>query len=266
MVKYYDRQRQGLVFIEKEANCHYWDRHWEKQDKKQLYSNIIHPWDVVVRFTKKYLPAGSKVLEGGCGLGQNVWKLNRSGYSTVGVDYAEDTIKLIKNHYPDMNIVWGDVTKLPFAQDEFDGYWSIGVIEHFYNGYEPIAKEMARVIKKGGHLFLTFPHMSLLRKAKSWMKAYPYWNENEADLKNFYQFALDKKRVIRDLEKNGFSLIRKHHFDGTKGLKDEVALLKPALQKVYDSKHIVGKVLNLALSVMVAPFSSHSVLLVFKKI
>jgi len=55
---------------------------------------------------------------------------------------------------------FSDVRKLNFPDHYFDGYWSLGVIEHFYKGYDEIIHKIYRVLHPGGFLFLTVPEMS----------------------------------------------------------------------------------------------------------
>ena len=43
-----------------------------------------------------------------------------------------------------------DLDDLPVEDESVDGYWSLGVIEHFYDGYGEILSEMHRVIKRDG--------------------------------------------------------------------------------------------------------------------
>jgi ubiquinone/menaquinone biosynthesis C-methylase UbiE len=265
MKVFYDEKNNRLVYIRKKASPDYWDEHWEKYDIKNLYPRRIHSYDPIVRYTKKFLPVNGRILEGGCGLGQNVYKLHKIGYDTIGVDYAEKTVDFVKSKFPELNIIKGDVGDLPFPDDYFDGYWSIGVIEHFYEGYDGIIKEMHRVVKKGGYVFVTFPHMSVLRRIKSKLNFYPTWKENIGYLENFYQFALDENRVIEDFENYNFKLIEKRYLDGLKGLKDEIQILKPILQKMYDSNNLAVKIIGASISIFVSRFTSHSILLIFKK-
>ena len=79
-----------------------------------------------------------------------------------------------------------DVRNLNFDDGFFDGYWSLGVIEHFYEGYERIIKEVNRVIKRNGFVFLTFPSLSFLRKFKSKWGLYVDYHESINGLKIVY--------------------------------------------------------------------------------
>jgi SAM-dependent methyltransferase len=143
---FYDRKNNRLAYIEKKASSDYWDKHWEEYNFERTYPKKINPFDFIVKYTKK-LPEGCKILEGGCGMGQNVYKLQKIGYNVIGVDYAEKTVDLIKSRFPELNVINGDVRNLPFSDEYFDGYWSIGVIEHFYEGYGEIIKEMYRIVR-----------------------------------------------------------------------------------------------------------------------
>ncbi|NJO88107.1 MAG: class I SAM-dependent methyltransferase [Chloroflexia bacterium] len=263
MTSYFDNKTKRLVFVEEAANPDYWDRHWEKFDLKKIYPNKYNLKDKVVRITNKYLPPKAAIIEGGCGLGKQVYKLHHAGYQIIGIDYAKKTIEFVNKNKPELDIRLGDVTGLEFGDGSFDGYWSFGVIEHFYNGYEPIVLEMYRVLKPGGFLFITFPHMNPLRYLKAFFKQYPQWDVQKKGL--FYQFALNSKEVIFNFERNGLELIHKKKQNAVKGLKDEIKLLKPLLQKIYDSRSFAGMVLNKVISVLFSQFASHSVLLVFKK-
>ena len=72
----------------------------------------------------------------------------------------------MKRHRPELHPVLGDVRNLPLEDDSVDGYWSLGVIEHLYDGYGDIFREMYRVIRRDGYLFLTFSHMERLELGK----------------------------------------------------------------------------------------------------
>jgi len=112
------------------------------------------------------------------------------------------------------------------------------LFEHFWNGYEEILSEMARTIRKKGYLFISFPFMSPLRKMKHFLSMYPESESNELLKleKLFYQFALDSRTVIGDLEQVGFKLISRKVIGGLKGLKDEARPLRALLQRIYDGE------------------------------
>lgn len=102
----------------------------------------------------------------------NVYWLAKSGYDSYGVDYARKTVDLIHRFMPKLKATCHDVRYINFNDNFFDGYWSLGVIEYFYEGYEEIVKEAKRVIKRDGFLFLSFLSMSILRRFKARLGLY----------------------------------------------------------------------------------------------
>ncbi|MHA1440152.1 MAG: class I SAM-dependent methyltransferase [Promethearchaeota archaeon] len=265
-MKYYDEKNKRLIIFQEKANSEFWDKHWQSDNFVEKVK-LGERNSFIKKITKKYLTQASKILEGGCETGQNVYGLNCWGYDAYGCDFAENTINKIKREFPNLKVSTQDVRKLKFPNNFFDGYWSLGVIEHFYQGYDEILAEAKRVIKPGGYLFLTFPYMSHLRKFKANLRLYKIFDFNNK-LKNddFYEFILNAEEVKGVVENYRFKLISKYPFDATKGIKDEITWTKPILQKVYNSRNIIAKGIRFLNSILFSNISSHNILLVFKKL
>lgn len=262
-MKYFDAKNNRLVYISKSATPEFWDECWDDAEFKKTVTGVSSR-SYVKKQTEKYLPPGSKILEGGCGRGQYVYALQKWGYDASGLDFAPKTVQKIGELFPDMKITLGDVRALPFADNFFDGYWSFGVIEHFYEGFDAIASEMKRVVRPGGFIFVTFPAFSFLRRMKARLGQYPIFDESNFDKNKFYQFALDPKRVVAQFENMGMITRKVYPLDGIKGVKDEVKLFRPILQYIYDSKLFPMKVFREILNRVYRPFSGHSVLCIFE--
>jgi len=266
IMKYFDPVKKQLIFINQKATPDFWDSRW--QAGKTIRDEIFKIKNTFAsRITKQYLnPKDGIILEGGCGQGKIVASLVNNGYKIIGLDYAKKTVKMLNKYIPEWDIRFGDVRDLPFADNFFIGYWSLGVIEHFYEGYQPIAQEMQRVIKDGGYLFLTFPHMSCLRKIKSILGFYQFWPKRKSK-NDFYQFALNSKLVIRDFQKLGFKFIKARNIDGIRGIKEEIPALWPSLKKLYDYRgdNVLIKIIKLGIALAAAPVAGHVRMLVFKK-
>lgn len=264
MIKYYDIQNKRLVGMEQVATEEFWKEHWlaPVDFKKRVMSGAEN--GLIKKYTSRFLKPPAKVVDAGCGIGQNVYGLHKWGYDAHGIDYVKDVVSLTKEHFPELHVVAEDVRDIHFPDGFFDGYWSLGVIEHFKEGYDDILKEAGRVLKKDGYFFLTVPWFSPLRKLKAKMGLFDSFSK-DTDMSHFYEFMLDDKTLIKDVERHGFGLVSRHPYDAVKGLKDEVSFLKPFLQKVYDSKHVVAKGIRFVLTTVLAPFSGHIILLIFKK-
>lgn len=262
-MRYYDPLRNRLVYIHRAASPGYWDEQWNKLSfshatPRTRLSNFV------CYYTRKYLPKGASVLEAGCGRGQFVLGLSAVGYDAHGVDFAPETVRRVREAYPNLQVRVGDVRALPYGDRQFDGYWSVGVIEHFYDGYTPVLLEAARVLKPGGYAFVTFPHMSRLRRLKARRGGYVAFEEDKVGLADFYQFALDEDAVVRSFEEAGFTLVTSRRWDGLKGLKDEVQFLPSPLQKLYDSPALPARLTRYGVSLLTAPWTSHSIFLILR--
>lgn len=66
-------------------------------------------------------------------------------------------------------------------------------------------------------------------------------------------------------EANGFVLVSERLFDGIKGLMDEVPALRPALQRLYDSKNLYARVLRRFMDVAFRSLSGHMGYFVFQR-
>jgi len=261
-LEYLDISKKQLIFTYAEPNKIFWDLHWKiGNDTKNKILNTSKTF--VSDITKRYLkPEAGVILEGGCGNGIHVASLVNNGYKCVGVDFAEGTVKKINQYIPELDIRIADIRKLPFKNNYFIGYWSIGVIEHFWGGYKKISLEMLRVLKNEGYLFLTFPYMSFLRKFKSKLGFYKLWNgQKPAD---FYQFILNSKSVIKDFQKIGFKLVKTISFDGIKGAKDEIKFIRPLMKRLYSNNIFISSIRKI-INVFITPIAGHVLILVLRK-
>lgn len=267
-MKVYLKNKNSIAEFKEKADGDFWDRHWRVDDLKDYITSCRNN-DFIIQPLRKYLPdEQGLILEGGCGRAQNVYCMKYNGYNAVGVDFAGETVNAVNRILPELDVRLCDVRNLPFKDGEIAGYWSLGVIEHFWHGYTGILDEMARVIRREkGYLFLTFPHMSPLRRIKALLNLYPS-NYTDTDIESFYQYCLDHIQVLNDLGERGFILREKIPFDGIKGFKDEVCLLRTYFQKVYDGRKLntrIGRRIAGLLDKAFKPVASHGVLLIMEK-
>lgn len=198
-------------------------------DREKLIRYTDSAW---AQITTKYVtPDDGPVLEGGCGLGFHVAALRNLGYTAIGVDFAAETVNYINTIAPDLDILCADVRQLPFKDSCFSGYWSLGVIEHFWEGYRPIATEMWRVLRPKGILFLVFPYMNPVRLWKSRLKFFPELGEGRPE--DFYQFALNPDTVRDDFKSLGFVHLTSRPCMGRQGMEEETPRLARAIRNEY---------------------------------
>jgi SAM-dependent methyltransferase len=260
--KFYDAEHQRLVFIKEQADEAFWDAQWARERASVRYEGGLPRTSLVLDTTRRFLPVGSRVLEAGCGLALGSWHLHRAGYDVVALDYAPGTVSFLREKIPEVHPTLGDVRKLDYADGSFDGYWSLGVIEHFYDGWEAIRHEMARVIRPGGILFITFPMRSLLRRVLSRLGHYERWDGEAKD--RFYQFALDDNHVRRALERSGFALRERRGLLGLTGVEDAFPALEGPIARVRSGPRLIRGAIGLVGNAL-APIAGHLALLVMER-
>jgi SAM-dependent methyltransferase len=266
----YDKWERCLLCYGKNPNPSFWDNHWTDADISETYKSLSR-YNLVKRVTKKYLqPKDGPVLEGGCGVGQFVYCLSEAGYESIGIDSAKETVAKVKRAHPTLNVTVMDVRKLEFPDDYFAGYWSLGLIEHFYEGYEDVLSEMYRVLRPGGYVFVTVPVMSLLRRLKAALGFYKQICGNRPNRVNdaeFYQFILRRGSVINSFVKRGLRFLYMRQKFGIKGLADEVSILRVPLMNLVElrSRNVIIKGFVKLIDIILSPLTGHTGFFVFRK-
>jgi SAM-dependent methyltransferase len=249
-----------LIYLDEKATPEFWDRRWQAEGEPGL-ANFR---DEVVTVTDKYLPRGARILEGGCGRANKVKALASAGYSAIGVDFAEDSVKRARLTYPDLDIRQGDVRSLDFPDDHFDGYWSIGVIEHFWEGYGSILAEAARILRPNGFLFLTAPWLSPYRVRRASESLYPVV-DYQTEPEEFYQFALGRAEVAGQITQHGFELVRWQGVASEISMMEDMIEFKGPIHWLFRSRgSILKRVLRKVVSNALNPYCGHSFLAVAK--
>ncbi len=252
-----------LVYLDQKATPEFWDARWVAEGTPPPPSSRREIIDV----TGKYLPRGARVLEGGCGRADKVKALHDAGFDAVGVDFAADTVQRAKATYPDIDVRAGDVRSLEFPDGHFDGYWSFGVIEHFWTGYDAILAEAARVLRPNGLLFLTAPWFSPYRKWKADRKGYPAIDSlSPTEPESFYQFALTRREVSAQLQKHGFGL---EHWRGRASaisMLDDMTALRRQIDWLLGSRGSIAKrILRRLITQGMNAYCGHSFLAVSRR-
>lgn len=260
-MKVYLPERGALAWFGRPADEAFWTDHWGADDLAGRV-RAVRTDDLFVPALRRHLPPGSRVLEGGCGRGELVHALRANGYRAVGMDFARQVVRAVGAAVPELVLVAGDVRRLPFADASFDGCLSGGVIEHFWDGYGGILAELRRVLRPGGRLFITFPQMSWLRRAKARLGRYA-GPEVARGAAEFYQFALPVREVREALEALGFRVLEERGCGGLKGFKDEVDAVRPWLQPIYDGR--AGRRAKQACDFVLTPIAAHIAFLVLER-
>ncbi len=211
-----------LAYYRVAANAQYWDDVWAKQQTGTLYAQaqkgeLGYYQDIF----PQYLPRVGRILEAGCGLGQFVIALRVLGFDAEGVDYGKQTVDFIKRQFPELPVRIGDVTNLDVPDGYYQGYISLGVIEHRKEGPELFLKEAHRILAPGGVALISVPYLNFLRRFKLNIGVFKGF-EHGLD---FYQYAYSPKEFDEFLCQAGFEVVTHRQYGGFKGVKDELPFL-----------------------------------------
>lgn len=261
--KVYDSLNRRLLYFEQEASENFWDKKWEMSAEATFADPPRH--GLTIHTTQRYLPAGSRVLEGGCGLGDVVYALHRAGYVVDGIDYAPRVVQAINMHWPSLRVTEGDVRNLPYEDGFYDGYWSLGVIEHFPDGYDAIASEMKRVLRPGGHLFLSFPSFNTFRQSRAAKGKYNHLQDCSETKHGFFQYALNPADVHTYFERIGFVLVEHRGLSSLQGLAED-SRIAASVQSFLDRFHPrLATAVSMAMDLVIGRYAGHSCLLILRK-
>jgi ubiquinone/menaquinone biosynthesis C-methylase UbiE len=102
------------------------------------------------------IPAGSRVLEIGCGSGKTAGALLHRSCDVTAIDFSEKAVEMTRRimmRYDTGDAVVADARHLPLHDNAFGWVVARHVIGHIRNGErEGVAREAARVLQPGGHL------------------------------------------------------------------------------------------------------------------
>lgn len=131
--------------------------------KDPFYMDRLYYYDLAFERLNK---GGNRWLDLGCGRGEFIGNLMEDS-ERHGYDVDPEKIKEAKKNYKNVNFsLGGGGEKLPYKSNYFDKVFLFHVLEHVDSEEETI-KEVYRVLKKGGTLYLASPYKGLF----SWADA-----------------------------------------------------------------------------------------------
>ena len=145
------------------------DAAWAKNHPGRGYYDVhlstIEQHEMAAPLFRRYLAKGGlKILESGCGSGRWMAYFDKLGNQAYGVDDSWGPLLLAREHDPDMRLVRSNALVTPYADNTFDAALSAYVAEHFQEGPEVLFREIHRVLKPGGLLFVVVPYNNTFRR------------------------------------------------------------------------------------------------------
>jgi ubiquinone/menaquinone biosynthesis C-methylase UbiE len=129
------------------------DDHWWYRNTRALAADLLAPW----------LHRARHLLDAGCGPGGNGAWLAEHG-TVVGVDLSADALAFVRARRPTTIPVRASVDALPFADARYDAVVGLTVLYTVPDDAAAL-RELARVIRPGGAIFVIEPAFAALGRA-----------------------------------------------------------------------------------------------------
>ena len=136
------------------------DEKWNELYASGERHNNRYPFNSVIQFLFYHSPANKnrediRILEVGCGAGNNLWFAAREGFNVFGVDASKNAVDLAVSRLNkdglNGDIRVSDATELPFDKSSFDLVIDRAALTHMpKQSIKKSIQEIRRVLKKGG--------------------------------------------------------------------------------------------------------------------
>ena len=129
------------------------------------------------------LTADARVLDAGCGAGIPISQRLSERFKVTGVDFSEAQIELAQKNVPNAAFLCGDMTKLDFPENSFDGITSYYAIIHIpREEHQPLLANFHKMLKPGGFALFCLGAEHLIDDFDdNFLGARMYWSHYDTD-------------------------------------------------------------------------------------
>lgn len=179
---------------------------WAKNFESTTKITRLRRWRLArsleAKLIRRHLPAGTKILDAGCGFGDWVTFLSGFGYRAIGADYSTELIRRLRAAYPDGEWVQTDIRAMPWPDGALDGIISWGVVEHDEAGPGAALREFHRLLRPEGVAIVTVPIDSPEARRAREVLDYEPGSEHA-----FFQYNLSEEELRFEMTKAGFEVL-----------------------------------------------------------
>ena len=177
----------------------------EGSDDYRAYHRLPHEYIEPERqeFIRR-LPAGSRILDCGCGPGMDTERFAGSGYRVIAIDLSERFVRLTSRRVPTADVRKMDMRHLEFPPASFDGLWASFSLLHVRA--EEIGRTLSgfkSVLRPGG-LFFAALHRG---PVTAWVKKTITGMERDTYVQEWAQ-----EEIEADVGAAGFTIISSRPF------------------------------------------------------
>ena len=227
--------------------------------------------EVISYYYKKYLIAGSKVLDFGAGSGRLSLFAEKNGCDVTAVDINQEMLDIINRKSKNIKTLRVGEQVLPFDDEAFDIVMSYDVLIHIAD-WKNYIKEHYRVLKKGGYMIhgiLNDDHLKSFSSKKHIRCSYI-----SGDYKN-YMTTISKEELYSVCDNLGLSIVEQiplNFFTKTAFSKEiltrwemhELGAYIVQLCRNEDFRHIIGKFEKEIVSNLPAEMTAYNIVVIKK--
>ena len=192
------------------------------KQKGRTYVSSLEYFNEILTLFQTY--SVKKVLDLGCGSGGYVVSLAKNGYEVYGLDFSKEAIEVAKSWLKDNgnkgNLKLGSIyKKLPYGDNFFDAVISFRVIHHAtIEDIRKLIKELERILKPQGLLFITVPKWRMPRKKMGNFRMFDSrtFIFKEGDQKDVMHYLFNKKLLKNEFKNFHINTLRINNGDSTK--------------------------------------------------
>lgn len=197
-------------------------------DNEYQYLQILkYTYVRTIKDIDPLLEKGSKILEIGSLLGVVSIALSQLGFNVTGADIPEfyASVKL-QELYKKHNVGFDKVNlhdyHLPYPDESFDMVIMCEVLEHLNFNPLPIFKEIGRILKKGGYIYIATPNLACIDNriklliGRSIHHPIQYFfdqldrNKNIIVSRHWKEYTMSE--AIEMIDRMGFDTVKKYYF------------------------------------------------------
>jgi SAM-dependent methyltransferase len=151
-------------------------------------------------------PTEKRVLDVGCGAGDNAKLLGKLKHELHGVTLSQSEAALAKPHFHSVVVADVETWAIPFEKEYFDAILFSHVVEHLVDPQATLVR-LKQVLRTGGHLYLAAPNVLFWRQRFEFlMGKFEYLDEGILDRTHLRFFTHKSLGVL--IEKAGFQIVQ----------------------------------------------------------
>jgi 2-polyprenyl-3-methyl-5-hydroxy-6-metoxy-1,4-benzoquinol methylase len=229
------------------------------ESEYQYLNDLKYSYVRTVKDVVPLLQKSMKVLEIGSLFGVVSISLKQLGFAVTGADIPEFyESKKLQELYAKNDIAFDKVNlrdyKLPYADDSFDMVIMCEVMEHLNFNPLPVLKEISRVIRKDGYLYIAMPNQACidnrlkLLAGKSVHEPVQYFfdqlDKNKNYIVSLHWREYTMKETVEMIKRMGFSIANRYFFRDNgpvKGIASVIRKIFHVIPSLRTSVVVIGR-------------------------